>query len=170
MPAAPGRIFWSMMPPARPPAILSAIAGWSPAASPAPMAGGPSCSNRRRESLRCGSMKTRTPTALARCKLTAILQTGRASGGVKVSYPLVWASTTNVAPYLGLYGDYYFSRDDAAIVGLTTVPLLQGWSGRATGGVAMTFGHGAISAGGEYGGIGSDLHIWTWRARGTVAF
>ena len=96
--------------------------------------------------------------------------TGRASGGVKVSYPWAWSSTTNVAPYLGLYGDYYFSRDDATTVGLTTVPLLQGWSGRATGGVAMTFGRGALSAGGEYGGIGSDFHIWTWRARGTVAF
>ena len=96
--------------------------------------------------------------------------TGRASGGVKVSYPWAWSSTTNVAPYLGLYGDYYFSRDDATIVGLTTVPLLQGWSGRATGGVAMTFGRGALSAGGEYGGIGNDFHIWTWRMRGTVAF
>ena len=42
--------------------------------------------------------------------------TGRASGGVKVSYPLAWSSTTNVAPYLGLYGDYYFSRDDATTV------------------------------------------------------
>jgi hypothetical protein len=49
--------------------------------------------------------------------------TGRASGGVKVSYPLAWSSTTNLAPYLGLYGDYYFSRDDATTVGLTTVPL-----------------------------------------------
>ena len=64
----------------------------------------------------------------------------------------------------------YFSRDDATIVGLTTVPLLQGWSGRATGGVAMTFGRGALSAGGEYAGIGSDFHIWTGRVRGTVAF
>jgi hypothetical protein len=34
----------------------------------------------------------------------------------------------------------------------------------------MTFGHGALSAGGEYGGIGSDNHIWTWRVRGSVAF
>src|SRR5262249_26407343 len=32
--------------------------------------------------------------------------TGRASGGVKVSYPLAWSSATNVAPYLGLYGDF----------------------------------------------------------------
>ena len=83
--------------------------------------------------------------------------TGRASGGIKVSYPLAWSSTTNLAPYVGLYGDYYFSRDDATTVGLTTVPLLQGWSGRVTGGVAMTFGRGALSAGGEYGGIGSDI-------------
>jgi hypothetical protein len=97
--------------------------------------------------------------------------TGRASGGLKVSYPLTWWSTTTLAPYLGLYGDYYFSRDDAAIIGLTTVPLLQGWSGRVTGGVAMAFGPGAlVSAGGEYGGIGSDFHIWTWRVRGRVAF
>src|SRR5262249_47631801 len=32
--------------------------------------------------------------------------TGRASGGVKVSYPLAWSSATNVAPYLGVYGDF----------------------------------------------------------------
>jgi hypothetical protein len=96
--------------------------------------------------------------------------TGRASGGIKVSYPLAWSSTANLAPYLGLYGDYYFSRDDATAVGLTTVPLLQGWSGRVTGGVAMTFGRGALSAGGEYGGIGGDFHIWTWRVRGSMAF
>ena len=29
---------------------------------------------------------------------------------------------------------------------------------------------GALSAGGEYGGIGSDFRIWAWRMRGTVAF
>jgi hypothetical protein len=97
--------------------------------------------------------------------------TGRASGGVKVSYPFTWSSTVTLAPYLGLYGDYYFSEDNAANVGLTTVPLLQGWSARATGGVTMTFGPGALlSAGGEYGGIGGDFQIWTWRVRGSVAF
>jgi hypothetical protein len=97
--------------------------------------------------------------------------TGRASGGAKVSYPFTWSSTVTVAPYLGLYGDYYFSQDNAANVGLTTVPLLQGWSARATGGVTMTFAPGALlSAGGEYGGIGGDFQIWTWRVRGSVAF
>jgi hypothetical protein len=97
--------------------------------------------------------------------------TGRASGGVKVIYPFAWSSITNLAPYVGLYGDYYFSLDDAATLGLTTVPLLQGWSGRATAGVAMTFGRSAmLSVGGEYGGIGGDIHIWTWRMRGGVPF
>jgi hypothetical protein len=96
--------------------------------------------------------------------------TGRASGGVKVSYPWAGSSTTNLAPYMGLYGDYYFSRNDATTVGQTTVPLLQGWSGRVTAGMAMTFGHGEVSAGGEYGGIGSDNRIWTWRVRGGLAF
>ena len=97
--------------------------------------------------------------------------TGRASGGVKVTYPFAWSSATNLAPYIGLYGDYYFSMDDATTVGLTTVPLLQGWSARATAGVAMTFSNSAqLNLGGEYGGIGSDTHIWTWRMRGSVPF
>jgi hypothetical protein len=97
--------------------------------------------------------------------------TGRASGGLQASYPFAWSSMVNLAPYVGFYGDYYFSMDDASTVGLTTTPLLQGWSGRATWGVAMTFGRGAmLSAGGEYGGIGGDYQIWTWRVRGSVPF
>jgi hypothetical protein len=97
--------------------------------------------------------------------------TGRASGGVKVSYPFGWSTNVSLAPYLGLYGDYYFSMDDAAGVGLTTVPLLQGWSARTVGGVTATLPGGAqLALGGEYGGIGSSAHIWTWRARGGVPF
>jgi subtilisin family serine protease len=97
--------------------------------------------------------------------------TGRTSGGVKVSYPFAWSSAVNLAPYAGLYSEYYFSRDDALAAGLTTVPLLAGWSARATAGVAATFGDGAqLAAGGEYGGIGGNTHIWTWRVRGRVPF
>ncbi len=97
--------------------------------------------------------------------------TGRASGGIKAIYPSAWSSTMNIAPYVGLYGDYYFSKDDAATAGLTTVPLLQGWSGRAIAGVDMTFSRGEqLSAGGEYGGIGGNYQIWTWRVRGSVPF
>ncbi len=51
------------------------------------------------------------------------------------------------------------------------VPLQQGWSGASTAGLAMTFAQSAlVSLGGEHGGIGSDTHIWTLRARGSVPF
>jgi Big-like domain-containing protein len=94
-------------------------------------------------------------------------ETGRASAGVKAIYPFAWTSSTvALSPYAGLYADYYFSRDDAQ-----TVPLLQGFSARVTGGVAASFAGGAtLGAGGEFGGIGSATHIWTWTARGRIPF
>ena len=99
-------------------------------------------------------------------------ETGRASAGVKAIYPFAWTSSTvALSPYAGLYADYYFSKDDAQTAGLTTVPLLQGFSARATGGVAASFAGGAsLLAGGEFGGIGSATHIWTWTARGQIPF
>jgi outer membrane autotransporter protein len=95
---------------------------------------------------------------------------GRASAGSRVSYPLAaWGAT--IAPYVGLYGDYYFAHDDAALAGLASTPLLEGWSARATAGVSMRNDHGAqFDLGGEYGGIGSDTKMWTWRARGKLPF
>jgi uncharacterized repeat protein (TIGR01451 family) len=103
--------------------------------------------------------------------------TGRASGGVKLSYPLAWTDSIALAPYVGLYGDYYFTRDDAAAIvaagalPLASIPLLDGWSARATAGFAARFASGAaISVGGELGGIGSDTRIWTYRARAVVPF
>jgi hypothetical protein len=79
-----------------------------------------------------------------------------------------WSSGIELAPYLGLYGDYYFSGDDASVVGLTTVPLSQGWSARATGGFAATFANGArLGAGGEFGGFSGAGHIWTMSVRGS---
>jgi hypothetical protein len=96
--------------------------------------------------------------------------TGRGSAGVKVSY-LFGSAGGGLAPYVGLYGDYYFSKDDGTIDALTTVPIIQGWGARATGGLTATFGGGAqVSAGGEFSGIGSDTHIWTYRVRGSVPF
>jgi hypothetical protein len=97
-------------------------------------------------------------------------ETGRASVGAKVAYPAAWSwGAAVLSP--GLYADYYFSQDDAQTAGLTTVPLLQGFSARMTGGIAATFPGGAsLDAGGEFGGIGSDDHIWTWTARGRIPF
>jgi hypothetical protein len=74
-------------------------------------------------------------------------------------------------PYVGLYGDYYFSSDDASTNGLASTPLMQGWSARVTTGIGMRFDHGAqFSIGGELGGIGGNTTTWTLRARGSVPF
>lgn len=66
--------------------------------------------------------------------------TGRASTGVKVGYPWIYSAMVTLVPYAGIYADYYFTGDDAAVVALTgsaplaSVPLLDGWSARVTGG------------------------------------
>ena len=46
----------------------------------------------------------------------------------------------NLVPYAGLYGEYYFSGDNANTMGLTTVPLLQGFSARLIGGLSARGG------------------------------
>lgn len=95
---------------------------------------------------------------------------GRLSAGNKFSYRLALSDATIVTPYVGIYGDYYASRDDASDTAVAPAPLMQGFSARVTGGVGIGIGSALISAGGEYGGIGSNTQIWTWRARGTVPF
>jgi hypothetical protein len=103
--------------------------------------------------------------------------TGRASAGVKASYPLPSINGIWLAPYLGLYGDYYFSDDNAAAilatggVPLASTPLLQGWSARLTGGIGARLpGDAMLAIGGQYGGIGSSTQIWTVTAKAQVPF
>lgn len=105
--------------------------------------------------------------------------TGRASAGAKLIYPFATDSGVMLAPYAGVYSDYYFNSDDAAAstpAGLAPVaasPILSGWSARAVGGLASRWSNGAqIEAGAELGGVGSSSHtrIWTYRAKGSVPF
>jgi hypothetical protein len=97
--------------------------------------------------------------------------TGRASGGLKVSHAFS-VSTTKVVPYLGLYGDYYFTMDNAnGAPGLTAVPLMQGWAARTSGGITAAFPNGAqMGVGGELSGIGNTTQILTLTVRGSVPF
>ncbi len=101
---------------------------------------------------------------------------GRASGGLRVAYPVAWfESDVMLTPFFGMYGDYYFSKDDAntlaAGTGLASTPLLQGWSARATGGLGiMTTGGAAVGVGAELGGIGANTRVWTLSARARVPF
>ena len=100
--------------------------------------------------------------------------TGRASAGAKVSYPLEWTSAIALGPYAGVYGDYYFTGNNATVAGVPTPALLlQGWSARLLAGLDMKFRNGGvISVGGELGGLGSNSNttIWTYKARGSVPF
>jgi hypothetical protein len=80
-------------------------------------------------------------------------------------------------PYAGIYADYYFLSDNAAavvLVGaapLATVPLIEGWSARATGGLAARFANSAaVAFGAELGGLGANVQIWTFRGRASVPF
>jgi Autotransporter beta-domain/Bacterial Ig-like domain (group 3) len=101
--------------------------------------------------------------------------TGRASTGVKVAYPIAWSSTIALAPYLGLYGDYYFNSDNATAAlaqsGLPGAVVLDGFSARAIGGVTAKFANGGqIALGTEFSGIGGNASIWIYRARASVPF
>jgi uncharacterized repeat protein (TIGR01451 family) len=102
--------------------------------------------------------------------------TGRASGGMKLSYPIAWCATTVLAPYVGFYGDYYFNSDNAGTLAAAAVPIpanfiLDGWSARAVGGLTAQFGNGAqVAVGGERSGIGGNFGLWTYRARASVPF
>ena len=101
--------------------------------------------------------------------------TGRASAGVKVAYPVPWSSTIALAPYLGLYGDYYFNSDNATAAlaqsGLPGAVVLEGFSARAIGGVTAKFANGGqIALGTEFSGIGGNACIWIYRARASVPF
>jgi len=68
--------------------------------------------------------------------------TGRASGGVKVAYPS-WTESITLAPYVGLYGDYYFNTGDANVAGAAAIlPVFDGWSARAIAGIGIQFSDG----------------------------
>ena len=102
--------------------------------------------------------------------------TGRASAGTKVAYPWMWSATTTVAPYVGVYADYYFNQDDAALP--VAAPLLlptefiSGWSARVTSGIAVSSAAGPkLSVGGELGGLGSNqFTLWSVRGQAALPF
>jgi hypothetical protein len=99
--------------------------------------------------------------------------TGRASGGVKLAYPVAWSATTILTPYVGLYGDYYFNSDSAGAPAPGAIPfiVLDGWSARAIGGLTARFDNGAqLAIGGERSGIGGSFGLWTYRARASLPF
>ncbi len=93
---------------------------------------------------------------------------GRVSLGGKVIAPQ-WA--IGATPYLGVYGDWRFSSNDALPAAVPSVGIGDGWSARVTGGLNMrVFTTGSLALGGEYGGIGADYKLWTGNVRLTMPF
>src|SRR5579872_6815320 len=101
---------------------------------------------------------------------------GRASGGAKLAYPWTVSDATTIAPYVGLYADYYFNSDGAggpaAAALLLPNQFVEGWSARVTTGITVTsWGGVRLLLGGEVGGLGSDqFTAWTLRGHATVPF
>jgi hypothetical protein len=92
--------------------------------------------------------------------------TGRASTGAKVTYPMYWY-TGKIAPYVGVYADYYFSSENAAL--LLPTQFVHGWAARTTAGISYTAINGAkMLIGGEVGGLGSQ-NFTTWSVRGRAS-
>ena len=100
--------------------------------------------------------------------------TGRASGGLKLAYPFAWTDTVKLAPYAGIYGDYYFNTDNITLTGAGTLPVTPvfgGWSARADLGISAQFASGGqFTVGGERSGLGGNFSLWTYKARASIPF
>jgi hypothetical protein len=86
---------------------------------------------------------------------------GRTSAGAKTAYRFLTESGIPLTPYVGLYGDYYFSSDTTLTTGLSSNAVLTGWSARMTAGLGMELGNKRFMFGGELGGLGSDYTMWS---------
>jgi outer membrane autotransporter protein len=95
---------------------------------------------------------------------------GRASAGAKATYPFRWTDTVALAPYLGLYADYYYSSDSALITALTKDVVIEGWSARVTTGIGAEVNGQQMSLGAEFGGLGSEHLILVVRGRFSLRF
>lgn len=97
--------------------------------------------------------------------------TGRVSAGGRVLTPAGEVASIKITPFVGFYGDWRFSSEDALPAAVDQVGLNKGWSGRVTGGVNIASAGGAsLGLSGEYGGLGADYGIWTANLRARWPF
>jgi hypothetical protein len=77
-----------------------------------------------------------------------------------------------VSPYVGLYGDYRFSTDNALPVGIAFAGIKEGWSERVTTGLTMKSGSAgpSLALGAELGGLGAGYDLWSANARVNWSF
>jgi hypothetical protein len=95
---------------------------------------------------------------------------GRFSIGAKLSRSMP-VSIGMLTPYAGLYGEYDFGSDTALPVGILGLGLNDGWSLRATAGIAVTAPSGfTLNLGGDLGGLGADYQTHSLRAGASLPF
>jgi hypothetical protein len=83
---------------------------------------------------------------------------------------MVWDAITTVAPYVGVYADYYFSTSNDAPLLLPT-QFIQGWSARVAAGLALKLtGRANVTVGGELGGLGNNFSTWSVGGRVSLPF
>ncbi len=76
-----------------------------------------------------------------------------------------------LTPYVGFYGDWYFSADNLAAGDSEIVGVSDGWSGRATTGISIICNNRvSFAVSGQLGGLGADYKIWTGSLRATLPF
>ncbi len=96
---------------------------------------------------------------------------GRTALGAQVARPWTMSNRWIVAPYVGAYGDWRFSSDNALPTGSPVANIGNGWSGRVTSGLSATAPRGVnVSLGGELGGLGATYKIWSGNVRAVVPF
>lgn len=96
---------------------------------------------------------------------------GRADVGIQAAYAIPLSPSTVLAPYAGIYADYYFGMDDGGTA-VSVLGIGDGWAARATGGLTLTGIEGwSLAFGAEAGNLGGEgSEFWTGRLGGAVRF
>ncbi len=96
---------------------------------------------------------------------------GRTALGSKIMRSWAMSNGWTMSPFVGGYGDWRFSSDDAMTTGAPVANIEDGWSGRVTTGISATAANGTLlSLGGEYGGLGANFKIWSGNISAKVPF
>ncbi len=113
----------------------------------------------------CAKSENAWTDSLGTLQDARVFMVGRASTGAKISSPFAFMPGVILTPYVGLYGDYHFSTDNALPVAPAVVGIMDGLSGRLTAGATFSNARGAtLALGGELGGLGAEYKVWTANA------
>lgn len=95
---------------------------------------------------------------------------GRADVGLEAAYAIRLSHDRMLAPYAGLYADYYFGSNEGDET-VSELGIGDGWAARPTAGLRVMGNDWAIDLGGELGNLGGEgAQFWTGRLNGRLQF